>query len=275
MKTIVITGASGGIGAAAARKMVHDGHRVVIVGRNHVKTEKIARELNADFYVADFAKLDEVNDLAEKLHQKYPIIDVLASNAGGLFSRKQEITADGHDMTFQVNYLAAYLLTRKLLPNLLRVKGTVIFTSSVGHKLFGKLDLNDLENKRNFDALTAYGNSKTELILLARQLNKLHGKDGLATATFHPGMIRTNIARRPGDALHLVYQTPLKYFWTISPERGAKTLVWLAESDHDDFSLGEYYVRCHEKSTSEAAHDMNLAEELWQKSEKILAKYLK
>jgi hypothetical protein len=88
-------------------------------------------------------------------------------------------------------------------------------------------------------------------------------------------MVRTNIARERGDVLHFVYHTPLKYLWTISPEHGAKTLVWLAESSHDDFASGEYYVRERVKKTSSAASDMTLAAELWQKSEEILAKYLK
>jgi NAD(P)-dependent dehydrogenase (short-subunit alcohol dehydrogenase family) len=118
-KTIVITGASDGIGATAARRLAADGHRVVIVGRSLAKTETLAQELGADAYAADFSKLSEVHTLAMRLLSKYPRIDVLAHNAGAVFGSERCVTLDAHEITFQVNYLASFLLTTLLLDRLI------------------------------------------------------------------------------------------------------------------------------------------------------------
>lgn len=113
-KTIVITGASDGIGAAAARRLRRGGDNVVLVGRSAAKTAAVAAELDAAYFVADFADLSQVRAQADKLRSEYPRIDVLGNNAGGMFSRMQR-TADGHEITFQVNYLAPFLLTTRLV----------------------------------------------------------------------------------------------------------------------------------------------------------------
>ena len=117
-KTIVVTGASDGIGAAAARQLHEDGHTVVVVGRSPDKTRQVAESIGADYEVADFADLRTVRRLAAKLAQRYPRIDVLANNAGGVFGTRDK-TADGFEKTFQVNHLAPFLLTTLLLPTLL------------------------------------------------------------------------------------------------------------------------------------------------------------
>jgi NAD(P)-dependent dehydrogenase (short-subunit alcohol dehydrogenase family) len=109
-KVIVITGASDGIGAAAARSLAQAGHQVVLAGRSPGKTNRVAAELEADSHVADFADLGAVRALAAALQAKYPRIDVLANNAGGVSSaRSRQVTGDGHERTFQVNYLAPFL----------------------------------------------------------------------------------------------------------------------------------------------------------------------
>jgi NAD(P)-dependent dehydrogenase (short-subunit alcohol dehydrogenase family) len=107
-KTIVITGASDGIGAAGARLLHGDGHRVVVVGRSPEKTKAVADELGVEGFVADFARLDEVRRLAAELDVACPTIDVLANNAGGIFGDRTK-TADGFELTFQVNHLAPFL----------------------------------------------------------------------------------------------------------------------------------------------------------------------
>src|SRR3954447_14958700 len=112
-QTIVITGASSGIGAAAARELCKRGAKVVLVGRSATATKQVAGSIGADYLLADFARLREVRDLATSLLATYPTIDVLINNAGGIFSPRLE-TEDGHEMTFQVNHLAPFLLTALL-----------------------------------------------------------------------------------------------------------------------------------------------------------------
>src|SRR3954447_11972948 len=131
-KTIVITGASAGVGAAAARQLADLGADVVVVGRSPDKTAAVARSIGTEPLVADFARLSDVRRLAEQLLERCPKIDVLANNAGGIFPRRT-VTEDGHELTFQVNHLAPFLLTALLRDRLVETGGSrVITTSSVG-----------------------------------------------------------------------------------------------------------------------------------------------
>src|ERR1700761_5647205 len=143
-KVIIITGASDGIGAAAADQLVRKGHQVAIVGRSPSKTKAVASRLSIDSYLADFTDLGQVRTLAATLAARYPTIDVLENNAGGIFGTR-EVTTDGHEKTFQVNHLAPFLLTSLLLPTLIRSKASVLNTSSTANKNFGKLDIDDLD----------------------------------------------------------------------------------------------------------------------------------
>src|SRR5208337_2631878 len=124
-RTIVITGASDGIGAAAARRLRRSGDNVVVVGRSESKTAAVAAELDADYFVADFADLSQVRALADKIRSEYPRIDVLGNNAGGMFTNIHK-TADGHEVTFQVNYMAPFLLTTQLLEVLVGSRATIV-----------------------------------------------------------------------------------------------------------------------------------------------------
>ena len=128
-RTIVITGASDGIGAAAARSLSRSGANVVVVGRSETKTIAVAQELDADYFVADFSDLSQVRALADKIRSEYPRIDVLANNAGGM-GREVEMTADGLEKTYQVNYLAPFLLTTQLMDLLVDSRATVLNTTS-------------------------------------------------------------------------------------------------------------------------------------------------
>ena len=159
-KIVIITGASDGIGAAAARLLHARGASVVIVGHSEQKTKAVARELNAPYYLADFAKLVEVRQLATQLRKDYPHIDVLVNNAGGVFGNR-ELTVDGHEKALQVNHLAPFLLTCLLMDILIDSKAVVINTSSAASRLLSDLDINDLEIENNYSPSKAYGNSKT------------------------------------------------------------------------------------------------------------------
>ena len=227
-KTIVITGASDGIGAAAARALHRKGHQVVVIGRSPEKTRAVAQELGVDSYVADFTDLDAVRALAEQLRTAFPRIDVLANNAGGVFGDRSK-TVDGHERTLQVNHLAPFLLTNLLLDVLTASRATVIQTSSVAARLYGKLDLADLENDNRFSAAKAYGDAKLENILFTRELHARCGAEGLNAVAFHPGFIATGFAAQTNSAaMKLVYGNPVSRRFLRSADAGADQLVWLA-----------------------------------------------
>ncbi|MFJ6726228.1 SDR family NAD(P)-dependent oxidoreductase [Streptomyces sp. NPDC091281] len=272
-KTVVITGASDGIGAAAARRLHAEGHRVVVVGRSPQKTRAVAREIGADHHVADFTRLDEVRALAAALDSACPRIDVLANNAGGVFGDRVR-TADGFETTFQVNHLAPFLLTRLLLAKLAASRATVLQTSSVGARLAGKLDVDDLNHDRNFTPVRAYNAAKLMNILFTRELHRRHHGDGISAAAFHPGNVATSFGTRSESRLmRFVTTNPLTRSLLIAPEKGAESLFWLATSRPGvDWEPGAYYEkRKPARRVSAQARDTDLARRLWDRSEELLA----
>jgi len=269
-KVVVITGASDGIGAAAARRLAANGHRVVVIGRSPEKTAAIGAELGADHLVADFARFAEVRVLAARLLERYPRIDVLANNAG-LISQRRTLTEDGHERTFQVNHLSPFLLTSLLLERLVDSSASVIATSSGAH-LGGRIELDDLDHASGYTTMRAYSDSKLAQVLHTRELDHRFGASGLASAAFHPGVIATSFATAERGPVSWAYRGPLPKLVLGSPERGADTLVFLAEGvPGRDFASGGYYSRRKPSRTNPEADDAALAAALWERSVEFVA----
>ncbi|MET3935578.1 NAD(P)-dependent dehydrogenase (short-subunit alcohol dehydrogenase family) [Arthrobacter sp. OAP107] len=263
-RTIVITGASDGIGAAAARNLARAGERIVVVGRSPDKTAAVGAELGADYFVCDFAELAQVRELAAALRARYPRIDVLVNNAGGIM-RGHELTGDGHEKTFQINHLAPFLLTTELLDLLTASRATIINTSSAANG-FGRLDLTDLNSERSYSTNRAYGTAKLANILFTAELQNRYGKDGIAAAAFHPGVVATNFAAESTSWFRHAYKTVLNRF-LLSAEQGADTLVWLATSTPGrDWVPGAFYIKRALAKANSQAYDAGLARELWDRS---------
>ena len=272
-KTIVLTGASDGIGAAAARQLADSPHRVILVGRSGEKTRAVAEEAGAEWFTADFARLDDVRGLAEEIADAAGDrgIDVLANNAGGIFG-DQTPTVDGFEKTMQVNHLAPFLLTHLLLPHLLKVEGAVINTSSIAHRLFGHLDVNDLDNRRRFSPDKAYGDAKLANVLFAKSLHTKFHADGLSAVAFHPGTVQTNFASDSSSIMRLLYRTPLKHLMLIGADKGGATLRWFIEGTPDEtwFSGAYYDERQLTAKVNPQVDDAALAEALWQRSAELV-----
>ena len=267
-KVIVITGSSDGVGAAAARSLAQAGHQIVLVGRSPEKTSRIAAELSADAHIADFADLGAVRRLAAALLAKYPRIDVLANNAGGVSAAKvRQVTVDGHEWTFQVNYLAPFLLTNLLLDRLIESKASVISTSSVGHRM-GRIDLGDLDSENHYRGVNAYNNAKLAQVLFTGELDRRYRSRGLASAAFNPGIIASNFAQQPGDTNGWIAQSPIvRRLIGASPETGADTLVYLAQGTAGtDFTSGGYFVKRKAARANKQAYDAQLGARLWDRS---------
>ena len=275
-KTIIITGASSGIGKAAAKLLKEKGHEVVIVGRSPERTKVVGEELGVDYYIADFTKLNDVRELGQKLHDKYPRIDVLINNAGGIYRDKREVTVDGNERTFQTCHLAHFLLTNILLDTLIESKASIINTSSVGAAGLSKLDIHDLNLEKKYANTIAYGNAKLEVTLFAKEFNRRYGKLGVSMASFHPGNVLTNFASEADGFIHSMYSLALKskimqaLFAMIGPEEGADTLVWLATTEPGkDWQPGNYYYKRKIARTHKLADDPAVAKSLWEQSEKM------
>ncbi len=271
-RTVIITGASDGIGAAAAARLSRSGENVVVVGRSEPKTTAVAARLGVEYFIADFTDISEVRRLAEQLLQSYPRIDVLANNAGR-FMKRRELTVDGHETTFQVDYLAAFQLTTLLMDRLVESRATVLNTSSVVNRLFGRVDIDDLDAARGYRPLRAYGNAKLEMILFTRELHRRYHAAGISTAAFHPGDVATNF----GDEsrtwwIRTAFRGPIRFLALVGPEAGSDELVWLASATPGtDWKSGEYYADHRIGRANRRAYDPVLARELWERSLAMVA----
>jgi NAD(P)-dependent dehydrogenase (short-subunit alcohol dehydrogenase family) len=267
-RTIVITGASDGIGAAAARRLSRSGANVVVVGRSESKTAAVAAELHADYFVADFADLSQVRALADKIRSEYPRIDVLANNAGGMFTRVHE-SADGHEITLQVNYLAPFLLTTHLMDVLLDSRATVVNTTSNSQKLLRRVRITDLDDTVAHRPSVAYALTKLAIVLFTRELHRRYHASGLSAVTFHPGYVDSNFGEA-SQSRFLVFMkehVPITGRFTLSADEGADQLVWLASSTPGvDWTPGEYYSKGKVCKANRAAYNPVLARELWDRT---------
>lgn len=273
-KTIVITGASSGIGAAAAVELAARGATVVPVGRSPERTAKVAAEVGAEPVIADFSSLDQVRALADTLLGRCPRIDVLVNNAGALVSQRR-VTGDGHELTFQANHLAPFLLTTLLLPRLRENAQEdpvrVITTSSLGNRL-GKVRLDDLEwEKRRYGGgWIAYSTTKLMNILFTRELARR--EPTLEAVCFHPNPGRATGNGEPTRFAstsrlgRLVARTPLRRT-QLTGQDGAKPLIWLATAAEVTGSSGAYFDGfTKDAKVNRQADDPRLAAELWARS---------
>ncbi|RLK52972.1 SDR family NAD(P)-dependent oxidoreductase [Microbacterium telephonicum] len=269
-RTIVITGASDGIGAAAARQLHEAGETVVVVGRDPRKTDAVADALGLDRFTADFAELDQVRALADTLRTRYPRIDVLANNAGGIFGDRTE-TADGNELTFQVNHLAPFLLTGLLLDRLVDGAASVIQTSSVAAQRFSRFDIDDLQARGRYTASAAYGNGKLANILFTKELHRRYGDAGLSAVAFHPGAIASSFASASRGAWRWMYTNPIASRLLTPTDVGGARLTWLALGKPGvDWTPGGYYADNQPARTSRLADDPALAKRLWDRSAELV-----
>lgn len=271
-KNIVITGASDGIGKAAAEGLDRQNYKVFVVGHNPDKTANVANKIGAKYFTVDFTDLNNVRELAKQIKKalgKKPL-NVLANNAGGIYSKTIN-TVDGFEKTFQVNYLAPFLLTNLLLSKLLAGKGAVINTSSIGARFFGHIDIEDLNNKKHFKSTKAYGDAKLEDILMVKELHRRYHKQGLSAVAFHPGNIATNFANDHSLGMRLIYHTFLNHFLANS-QVGGDNLRWFIKGiPNVDWISGRYYdERKLTNKVNPQTNNLNLQKWLWDTSLKLV-----
>lgn len=268
-RTVVVTGASSGIGLAAAEEFARRGARVVLVGRDRGRLDAAVAAVRAVAavdaqpagYAADFASLGEVRALAGALREEYPTIDVLANNAGGVYP-KRVVTRDGHELTIQANHLAPFLLTALLRDRL--AGGRMIATASDAHRA-GRLDPDDLEGARlRYQPFVAYGSSKQANILFAAEAARRWPE--IHSFSYHPGVVRTRFGRDSGVVSMFYRMAP----GLLTPAKGADTLVWLATAPLTDLVDGGYYVKRRRRRPNATAADPTIAAKLWEVSERAV-----
>jgi NAD(P)-dependent dehydrogenase (short-subunit alcohol dehydrogenase family) len=273
--TILITGATRGIGQAAAVELAAQGHEVGLVGRDPARVKETAAKARdasdnpgaVHEHVADLQRMDEVRRLAAEVRDHYPKLDVLANNAGALFGSR-EVTPDGFERTFALNHLAPFLLTQLLLERLAADGGGRVVTTASDAHSGGLVDLDDLQTEtRAYRAMSVYGTSKLENILFTRELARRAPASVTATC-FHPGVVRTGFGN---DSVLWRVLTTVGAPFMRSPKSGAKSLVWLAASGEAKDLTGVYVVDEKVRQPSTQAQDDDLARLLWERSAELVA----
>lgn len=264
--TAVITGASAGIGAETAARLHDLGWKLAIVGRNKERTDAVAASVGGTAFYADYDSLADVRSLAAALLAKYPRIDVLLNNAGGLTSPRG-LTVDGHERTFQRNHLAPFLLTGLLRARLEKHGGRVVSTSSIMNRI-GEVRLDDLqwEHRPWLGGWKAYGTAKLETVLFARELAR---RSSLESYSVHPGYVATGFGT---DSRLIRISTVLKSGgFGIPVAEGALPLIRLASDPSVQAENGSYFDRLHANGpTARQGDDLGLAAALWDRSAELV-----
>ncbi|TDC02320.1 SDR family NAD(P)-dependent oxidoreductase [Micromonospora fluostatini] len=267
-RTILITGASDGIGATAARQLARRGERLLLVGRSPEKLAAVAGPAGAESFVADFERLDDVRALAAWVRERTDRIDVLANNAGGVFAQRV-VTVDGNERTMQVNHYAGFLLTNLLIDVLKQSDATIVNTSSIGAHAFGKIDMGDLDHARTYKTMKAYGDSKLANILFAKGLHARFHAVGISAVALHPGNIASNFGKQTGNAMmKFIYKSPLARLLD-TPDEGAANLIWAIDGTPGvTWRSGEYYnaKRAIPRRVNPQQNDQALIDAVWAES---------
>ncbi|MDP9340613.1 MAG: SDR family oxidoreductase [Actinomycetota bacterium] len=274
-KRVLITGATNGIGLAAAEALARLGADLALVARSEARAEEaVARIQGAggagtavDVLLADLGSQTSVRHLAAEVLERYPAVDVLVNNAGAMNASRQ-VTEDGVELTWAVNHLAPFLLTTLLLDRLVHsAPAGIVTTSSDAHR-GARIPFDDLDAERSYGArgFTRYGQTKLANILFTAELARRLEGTGVTANCFHPGLVASGFNRNNGWLMRLG-MTIVKPF-SRSPEKGAETLVWLVDSPDLQGESGGYFVDKRRATPTHAAQDMDAARRLWEVSEK-------
>ena len=269
-KVCMVTGATSGIGKVAARELAKRGAVVVVVGRNEARSKATVNQIrqqtanaSVEFLLADLSSQQEIRRLAREFESRYPRLDVLVNNAGAIMLSRRE-SVDGIEMTLALNHLAYFLLTNLLLDTLKSsAPARIVNVSSNSHER-AKLDFDDLQNRRRYWGFRAYAWSKLENILFSYELARRLEGTGVTVNALHPGLVGTNFLANNGALGRLLKM--LVVIKGISPERGARTSIYLASSPELETVTGRYFFQEQEVPSSSASYDEDAARRLWQLS---------
>jgi NAD(P)-dependent dehydrogenase (short-subunit alcohol dehydrogenase family) len=275
-KVVLITGATSGVGYAAARKFASMGAILVFLVRNNEKARNLAGELQKDFncicrfYLADFERISELYQILIELNKKEERIDILINNAGAHRTRKR-ILPNGIDAIFTVNHLASFLVTRELIPLLEKSREPrIINVNSEGHR-FGNVNLNDLDwKKRFYTGLRSYGASKTAQLHCMYEWKKILQPKGITINSMHPGAVKSNIGSHSGK----LYNLYLKYIigpTLKDPLISANALYYLAISTEMEGISGYFYNLTNVEKPAPHAQESDLSKTIFQKTTELIA----
>ncbi|GAA4412898.1 SDR family oxidoreductase [Fodinibacter luteus] len=272
-RTVLVTGATGGIGLATAAGLAGLGARVGIVGRDAARSEAAANQVResggqVDVFVADMSAQHQVRRLADEVLDAYPRLDVLVNNVGGYWATRH-VTVDGLEHTFAVNHLAPFLLTNLLLERLRASAPARVVTVSSGAQAMGSIDFADLQGERDYSGQRAYNQSKLANVMFTYELARRLAGSGVTANALHPGVVRTNFGREDSKGWMRLMLPVVRPFMK-SPERGAATSVHLASSPDVEGVTSRYFANSRPRASSRASQDAVAAARLWDVSAELV-----
>jgi NAD(P)-dependent dehydrogenase (short-subunit alcohol dehydrogenase family) len=273
-KTCLVTGATSGIGEVAARELARRGARVIIVGRSPERCAATLERIRSDSpaaaaesLVADLSSQASVRRLADQVLERCTRLDVLLNNAGGMFLTRRE-SVDGIEMTLALNHLSCFLLTNLLLPLITAsAPARIVNVASDAHK-GASIQFDDLQFQRSYSGWRAYQQSKLANILFTYELARRLEGTGVTVNTLHPGFVRTGFFREMEGWKGWVIRRSADLA-AISPEQGARTLIYLASSPEAAGVTGRYFVKEKPAASSATSQDRAVAQRLWRVSQEL------
>ena len=279
-KTVLVTGATAGIGLETARELANMGATVIGVSRNAQKCADVAKQIrtqtgnpDVEYLVGDLSLLHDVRKVTDEFRSRYNHLEVLVNNAGAFYQQRQ-VTSEGFEMTFALNHLNYFLMTVQLLDLLhASAPSRIINVSSDAHKA-AKLNLDDLQMEKKYSGWMAYANSKLVNILFTYELARRLEGSNVTVNTLHPGFVASNFALNNdqgvvGKVVVSLFK-PLRNLFAVSVEKGAETPIYLASSPAVAGVSGKYFVNKQPVASSTLSYDKELAQRLWQISEHLI-----
>jgi retinol dehydrogenase 14 len=274
-KTVLITGATGGIGKVTALELARQGANVCIVARNQAKGQAVLEEIkkatgnaNLELFAGDLSSMKDVRRMVQEFKAKHSRLDVLINNAGGVYDTRQT-TIDGLEYTFAFNHLAYFLLTNLLLDTLKASAPSRIVNVSSGAQANGKINFDDLMGEQRYSSFGAYSASKLANVMFTYALARRLAGTGVTVNALHPGVVGTNFGSNAKSALWRGVASLAKAF-AMPPERGAETSVYLASSGEVEGVSGQYFDKKKAVASSALSHDEAAQERLWVESERLV-----
>jgi NAD(P)-dependent dehydrogenase (short-subunit alcohol dehydrogenase family) len=270
----VVTGASSGIGLETAGSLARAGARVLMVARDPergaraVETVAKSATVRPRLLLADFRRLSDVHDLAERIFEHESHIEVLVNNAG-LLSPTRQLTEDGNELTFQVNHLSHFLLTNLLLERLEAATHARVVTvsSSTHHFAFRGIRFSDLTFEKGYDGFAVYTHSKLANVMFAYELARRTEATRVASNVLNPGLVGTNFGMSERGVIKAFYTVTRPAILTA--EEGAESVVHCATAPELAGVTGTYFQKTRPKRSSRVSYDRRQWKELWETSARL------
>ena len=270
MKTVLITGATSGIGKATAQELAAMGYQVIIAVRNRDKAEAVTHDIisrtgnrNVNYIIADLTSKKQVRECIEEFKKNYSTLDVLINNAGVCLPEKR-ITDDGMEESFQINHLSYFMFSNLLIDNLKKSANPRIIVVSSGAYAGGKFDPDNFQSEKGFSSFGTYSNTKLLNILFTLELADRLKDTPITVNALHPGVVNTNFGNEIKGLYSILYGI-VKVF-LLSSKKGAETSVYLASSEEVNRVTGKYFVKCKTVETRNPYITPANRKILWEKS---------